>query len=109
MNPAPIFHRRENMGASPLAVNSTENLVKLLEQEGIAIPRGQKILIAAHIDAAVRASGAPELYAAAKRAQPWIGKLIADGGHQNAVMPNDAVRAMEMLEAAVTHTERADV
>jgi Zn ribbon nucleic-acid-binding protein len=42
-----------------------------------------------------------ELLAACERALPWIGKLIADGGHMASVAPNDAVRAMQMLEAAI--------
>jgi hypothetical protein len=46
-------------------------------------------------------SAAPELLAACERALPWIGKLIADGGHMASVAPNDAVRAMQMLEAAI--------
>ena len=51
----------------------------------------------------------PELLEACERALPWIGKLIAEGVHQQAVMPGDAVRTMQMLEAAIakaTNTER---
>ena len=43
----------------------------------------------------------PELLEALKRAAPWLGRLIADGGHANCVMPNDAVRTLEMVEAAI--------
>lgn len=38
---------------------------------------------------------------AAQRALPWIGKLIAEGAHMHSVCPNDAVGAMDQLEAAI--------
>jgi hypothetical protein len=41
-----------------------------------------------------------DLLLACKRAIPWMGKLIAEGVHKRAVMPNDAVRTLQMLEAA---------
>ena len=41
----------------------------------------------------------PEMITAIRRALPWIGKMIADGGHMNSVLPNDAVRTMEMLDS----------
>ena len=39
--------------------------------------------------------------AACKRAAPWLGKLIAEGVHQQSVAPNDAVRTLQMVEAAI--------
>lgn len=42
-----------------------------------------------------------ELLAALQRAVPWLGKLIADGGHMNSVAPNDAVGALQQAEAAI--------
>ena len=42
---------------------------------------------------------APAMLDAIKRATPWIGKMIADGGHLNAVAPNDAVGALQQLDA----------
>lgn len=53
--------------------------------------------------AAIAAS--PELLSACKRALPWLGKLIADGGHLESVAPNDAIGAMEQLEAAIKKAE----
>lgn len=47
-------------------------------------------------------AAAPDLLEACKRALPWIGKMIADKAHLNAVAPNDCVGAMEQLEAAIT-------
>ena len=41
------------------------------------------------------------LKAALGRAVPWLGKLIADGGHLNAVAPNDAIGAMDQAQAAL--------
>jgi hypothetical protein len=46
-------------------------------------------------------AAAPELLAACKRALPWIGRLIADNAHLNSVAPNDAIGAMQQLEAAI--------
>jgi len=46
-------------------------------------------------------AASPELLAACKRALPWLGKLIADGAHMNSVAPNDAVGAMEQMQAAI--------
>lgn len=40
-----------------------------------------------------------DLEAALRRAVPWLGKLIADGAHMNAVAPNDAVGALQQAEA----------
>lgn len=41
------------------------------------------------------------LKAALERALPWLGRLIADGGHLNSVAPNDAIGAMEQADAAL--------
>lgn len=46
-------------------------------------------------------AAAPNMLAALRRAAPWLGKLIADKGHENSVLPNDAVRTLEMVEAAI--------
>ena len=45
------------------------------------------------------------MLAALKRAAPWLGRLIADGGHLNSVMPGDAVRTLEMVESAIAEAE----
>lgn len=50
-------------------------------------------------------ASAPELLEACKRALPWMGKLIASRVHEDCVMPNDAVRTMEMLEAYIAKAE----
>lgn len=46
-----------------------------------------------------------DLYFACERMLPWIGKLIADGGHLNSVAPNDAIGAMQQAEAALAKTK----
>jgi len=48
---------------------------------------------------------APEMLEALHRAVPWLGKLIADKGHLQSVLPNDAVRALQMAEAAIIKAE----
>lgn len=50
---------------------------------------------------AVLMASAPELLAALRRVVPWLGKMIADNGHMQAVLPNDAVRSLQMAEAAI--------
>ena len=35
----------------------------------------------------------------------WIGKMIADNAHMNAVAPNDCVGAMNQLDAAILKAE----
>lgn len=50
-------------------------------------------------------AAAPDLRKACERALPWIGKLIAEGVHEKAIMPNDAIRTMEMLTAALAKAE----
>ena len=42
-----------------------------------------------------------ELYSALKRALPWLGKLVAEGVHNNTVCPNDAIGAMQQAQAAI--------
>ena len=46
-------------------------------------------------------AAAPDLLAALRRVAPWIGKLIADGGHLQCVAPQDAVGALDQAEAAI--------
>ena len=33
-----------------------------------------------------------------RRCVPWLGRLIADGGHLNSVAPNDAIGALRQAE-----------
>ena len=47
-------------------------------------------------------AAAPALLAALRRAVPWLGKMIADGGHLAAVLPADCVAALDQAEAAIT-------
>lgn len=42
-----------------------------------------------------------EPLAALMRVVPWLGKMIADGGHMTSVAPNDAIRSLQMAEAAI--------
>lgn len=46
-----------------------------------------------------------EARAALNKAAPWLGRLIADGGHRNCVSPNDAERTLEMVEAVLNGLE----
>jgi hypothetical protein len=50
---------------------------------------------------------APEMLQALRRAAPWLGKMIADGAHQNAVLPNDCVRTLQLVEDVIERAERA--
>jgi hypothetical protein len=46
-------------------------------------------------------AAAPEMLEALTRAAPWLGKLIANNVHMDCVMPNDAIRTLDMIEAAI--------
>jgi len=46
-----------------------------------------------------------QLLTSLKRAAPWLGKLIADDAHLNSVAPGDAIRTLEMVEAAIAKAE----
>ncbi len=46
-------------------------------------------------------AAAPDLLAALDRCIGWVGKLIADGGHERCAMPNDAVQSLAQAEAAI--------
>lgn len=46
-------------------------------------------------------AAAPDMLAALKRAEPWLGRLIAENTHIDCVMPNDAIRTLEMISAAI--------
>ena len=50
-------------------------------------------------------AAAPELLVACQRLVPWIGKMIANNQHMESVLPNDAVRSLEMGEAAIAKAE----
>lgn len=46
-------------------------------------------------------AAAPELLAALERVVPWIGRMIADGGHMAGLLPQDAVGSLDRAEAAI--------
>jgi len=46
-------------------------------------------------------AASPELLAALQRCVPWIGHMIAHGGHLQSVAPNDAIGALQQAEAAI--------
>jgi hypothetical protein len=46
-----------------------------------------------------------ELLFALKRCVPWLGKMIADGGHLQAVAPNDAVLSLARAEQLIAKIE----
>ena len=46
-------------------------------------------------------ASAPDLLAALKQAEKWLGKMIADGGHLNTVAPRHAVNTLEGVTAAI--------
>ena len=50
-------------------------------------------------------AAAPELLLAVKRAEMWIGKMIADGAHLNSVAPGQCVTTLRMIEAAIAKSE----
>ena len=51
----------------------------------------------------------PELLKALKRCVPWIGKMIADGAHQNSVAPLDCENALRQAEAAIANATKETV
>lgn len=51
------------------------------------------------------ADASPKILAALKRAVPWLGRMIADGGHLETVAPNDAIGALAQAEAAIAEAE----
>lgn len=50
-------------------------------------------------------AAAPELLEALHRAEPWLGKLIADGGHLKAVSPKAAEEALILVSQAIATAE----
>lgn len=71
-----IFERRENKGASPLAIQYAEHIREELKSMPANL---QPILIASMIDAAIRKSGAPELLNALEIAEATIERLAPGG------------------------------
>lgn len=61
---------------------------------------GESATITAEVAAALLALGVRPL-AALKRAAPWLGKMIADGGHLRAVAPLDAENTLAQIEALI--------
>jgi len=43
---------------------------------------------------------------ALERAEHWVGKLIANGGHHECVNPNDAVATLALINAIINKYER---
>lgn len=50
-------------------------------------------------------AAAPDMLHALRRAAPWLARLIADGGHHGCAAPNDAVRTLQRVEAAIAKAE----
>jgi len=47
-------------------------------------------------------AAAPEMLEALEKAVPWLGKMIADGGHLNSVLPRACEIALDQAEAAIS-------
>ena len=62
---------------------------------------GSKLALVFSQEDAVLFAASADLLAAARRALPWLGKMIADGGHLSAVLPRDAESALDMLQNAI--------
>lgn len=50
-------------------------------------------------------TAAPELLDALRRATPWLGKMIADGGHLKSVLPNDCLIVLQLANSAIAKAE----
>ena len=46
-----------------------------------------------------------ELLAALKNAERWLGKMIADGGHNNSVAPQHCEQTLRQVSAAINKAE----
>jgi hypothetical protein len=46
-------------------------------------------------------AAAPELLEVLQRAIPWLGKMIADHAHENAIMPRDCENTLTQAEKLV--------
>lgn len=47
-----------------------------------------------------------ELVPVLRNAEKWLGKMIADGGHENASQPQHAVHTLEAVSAAIARAEQ---
>jgi hypothetical protein len=52
------------------------------------------------------AFNAEELASALRRVVPWLGRMIADGAHNNTVAPKDAVGALVQAEAVLEKLQK---
>ncbi len=52
-------------------------------------------------------SRAPEMLDALRRVVPWLGRMIANGGHLGSVGPNDCVEALRQAEDLIAFVIRA--
>ncbi len=88
----PIFEKRENMGASPLAIQTAEHIREDFDKlYNIQIPAGCGILIAAMVDAAIRKSGAPEMLAALEAMLPLQDWTVGQSSRDALAMANAAL------------------
>ena len=49
-------------------------------------------------------AAAPDMRDALARAAPWLGRLVADGGHLGCAAPNDAVATLRLIESLLEKT-----
>lgn len=64
--------------------------------------RGKTILTTSDKNVADLIVDAPDLLALVRRMYPWLGKMIADGGHKETVAPLDAENALKQADAMLT-------
>lgn len=104
--PLPIWQKRPNMGASPLAIETAETIRK--EIEGFE-ERLQPILIAALVDAAIRKSGAPELLEALEKTLSWAEWYASAGDIDTVTGAGPLSQDCRQARAAIAKATRPNV
>ena len=96
--PQPVWEKRPNMGASPIAIYTAKEIRELREREGDEL---QPITHAALIDAAFRRAGVPELHKA-------LENLLWAINTSKRPVPLEPALATAVLDArtALNHAER---
>ena len=101
--PTPWVSLGMSIWSDPSHRQGVGNCIDLVGSVNTGRPESENLENAALIVKAVNSYEA--MREALQQAEMWVGRLIADGGHLNCVMPNHAINTLQKIERALALAE----